>query len=63
MTLPSLRCDHVPAKEMGITSCWIDRGQEEVGREQMSFTWRFRTLGEMALKADRAFWEVELEMK
>jgi hypothetical protein len=49
MTLPSLRCDHVPAKE--------------VGREQMSFTWRFRTLGEMALKADRAFWEVELEMK
>jgi hypothetical protein len=48
---------------MGITSCWIDRGQEEVGKEEVSFTWRFRTLGKMAVKVDRAFWEVELEMK
>ncbi len=61
--LSSLRCDHVPAKEMRITSCWIDRGQEEVGREEVDFTWRFRTLGEMAAEVDRAFWEVELEVR
>jgi hypothetical protein len=48
---------------MRITSCWIDRGQEEVGREEVDFTWRFRTLGEMAAEVDRAFWEVELEVR
>lgn len=51
-TAQSLTHDHVPAKMMGLTSAWIDRdGETELFKEwqeQVDFTWRFETMGEMA---------------
>jgi FMN phosphatase YigB (HAD superfamily) len=60
-TANSLRCDHVPAKEMGLTSVWIDRGAGEeelrVFEEEVGFTWRFVTMGEMSEGVEAAFAE------
>lgn len=54
-TAHGLRADHVPSKEMGLTSAWIQRGEstgpgsrmEEV-KDKVAFTWQFNTMGEMA---------------
>ncbi|KUJ20324.1 haloacid dehalogenase-like hydrolase family protein [Mollisia scopiformis] len=53
-TAQSLSCDQVPAKQMGMSSVWIDReGQDEKVRMlkekgEVNFTWRFESMGEMA---------------
>jgi FMN phosphatase YigB (HAD superfamily) len=46
--------DHVPAREMGIASAWIDRyaAGEEVGRGLP--TWIFKSLGELVGEMKRA---------
>ncbi|OJI83280.1 hypothetical protein ASPTUDRAFT_44617 [Aspergillus tubingensis CBS 134.48] len=53
----SLVNDHVPAKELGITSAWITRGKEgQKGmggtlqdlREKVAFSWKFADLTELA---------------
>lgn len=51
--------DHVPAKSMGMHSAWIDREEQEdllddLG-DQVEFTWRFKTMGEMAEEVERVF--------
>jgi 2-haloalkanoic acid dehalogenase type II len=58
-TAQSLTHDHVPAKEMGLTSAWIARGpggktgmggdvDKLIGEGKVAFSWRFKSLGEMA---------------
>ncbi|KAL2067441.1 hypothetical protein VTL71DRAFT_1866 [Oculimacula yallundae] len=58
-----LESDMVPAKKMGMSSVWIDRdGQEEKYqslKDEVNFTWRFNTLGEMAEAVEKAFGEKE----
>ena len=53
----SLTC--LLGQAMGMTSVWIDRqGQDEKLkslRENVNFTWRFETLGEMAEAVEKAF--------
>ncbi|KAF2170981.1 hypothetical protein M409DRAFT_35871 [Zasmidium cellare ATCC 36951] len=62
----SLPIDHVPAKELGLTSVWIARGpggstamggnvKEYDGK--VAFSWRFPTLGDMAAEVEKAFAE------
>ena len=49
----------MPAKSMGIHGAWIDRNGDEQKlaemRQQVDFTWRFGTLGEMAEEVDKEF--------
>ena len=51
-TAESLTHDIVPAKELGITSVWIDRDGEDEKfkrlRDKVDFTWKFESMGEMA---------------
>lgn len=51
-TAQSLTHDLVPAKSMGMSGVWIDReGEDEklkTLREQVDFTWKFKSMGEMA---------------
>jgi len=51
--------DHTPAKIMGMHSAWIDREEQEDQfnelRDQVEFTWRFKTMGEMAEEAEKEF--------
>ncbi|TLD06158.1 uncharacterized protein PgNI_08004 [Pyricularia grisea] len=59
-TAQSLFHDHVPAKQAGLVSAWIERGTGEgevhsvMGgtleelRDQVDFTWHFKSMGEMA---------------
>ncbi|KPM43523.1 hypothetical protein AK830_g3036 [Neonectria ditissima] len=55
-TAQSITADHVPAKQLGLTSAWIARRQEhrdgladELIRDgKVGFSWRFNSLGEMA---------------
>ncbi len=54
-TAHSLRADHVPSKEMGLTSAWIRRDEStgpgsKMGevKDKVAFTWQFNTMGEMA---------------
>jgi 2-haloalkanoic acid dehalogenase type II len=58
-TAQALIHDHVPAKIMRMHSAWIDReGQFELLqelREQVEFTWRFETMGEMAAEVEKEF--------
>ncbi|KAG9008422.1 hypothetical protein FRB90_008906 [Tulasnella sp. 427] len=63
-TAQSLFHDHVPARKLGLKSCWIERAGAVVGasaeelREKgvdVGWTWRFATLGEMADEVERAF--------
>lgn len=58
-TAQTLLVDQIPAKLMGMHSAWINRDgmekeAEELG-EQVSFTWKFSTLGEMAAAVDEEF--------
>lgn len=67
-TAKSLPVDHVPAKELGLTSCWIARG--EGGRsgmggdlrelqDKVAFRWRFEDIGAMGKDVEKAFAEVK----
>ncbi|KAF7563781.1 hypothetical protein G7046_g326 [Stylonectria norvegica] len=58
-TAQSLTHDHVPAKQLGLTSAWIARGpggktgmggdpDELIRSGKVDFSWRFGSLGEMA---------------
>ena len=62
----SLPIDHVPAKELGLTSAWIARGTDGVSSmggtlaelgDKVAFSYRFSSLGEMADAVDAAFAE------
>ncbi|TGO47159.1 hypothetical protein BOTNAR_0540g00050 [Botryotinia narcissicola] len=58
-TAQSLRADHVPVKKMNMTGVWIDRGNEgqdyEKLKDEVAYTWKFSTLGEMADAVEEAF--------
>jgi len=56
-TAQALPHDHVPAKEAGLASAWIERGEEvesamggklEDWGDKVAFSWRFKNMGEMA---------------
>lgn len=60
----SLPVDHVPAKQLDLTSAWIARGKDGVSAMggdpkdfggQVAFTWRFASIGEMAEEVEKAF--------
>lgn len=60
-TAQSLYHDHVPSKQAGLTSAWIERlsGFESVMggdlakyQDKVSYTWHFNTMGEMADAVD-----------
>ena len=62
----SLPADHVPAKELGLTSAWIARGTDGVSamggdlqyfKDKVGYTWRFSSIGEMAEAVEKAFQE------
>ncbi|KAF7895118.1 hypothetical protein EAF00_006932 [Botryotinia globosa] len=54
-----LRADHVTVKKMNMTGVWIDRGNEgqdyEKLKDEVAYTWKFSTLGEMADAVEEAF--------
>lgn len=63
-TAKSLPVDHVPAKELGLTSAWIARGDDGLSaiggdlrrlQDKVAFTWRFSSIGEMAEAVEEAF--------
>jgi FMN phosphatase YigB (HAD superfamily) len=62
-TAQSLTADLVSAKTMGLSSAWIDREKQEEKmqelKEQLNFTWRFGTMGEMAEAVDKEFQEMQ----
>lgn len=58
-TAQSLHHDHVPAKKVGLTSCWIDRKGVMGSSEEAEYAWKFDTLGEMADAVDKAFAEAK----
>ena len=48
-----LMSDHVPAKELGLTSCWIERNGAEPGqldelKHAMGYSWHVKTLADLA---------------
>lgn len=57
-----IKADHVPSKEIGLTSAWIQRNEstgpgsrmEEV-KDKVAFTWQFNTMGEMADAVDQEY--------
>ncbi|KAK5657014.1 hypothetical protein OQA88_3539 [Cercophora sp. LCS_1] len=64
----SLTADHVPAKELGLPSCWIARGgdkeegyglggnlKELEDQGKLAFEWKYDTLGEFADEVERQF--------
>lgn len=64
----SLRVDHTAAKAIGFKSCWISRGGDKkggqgiggdyeklVGNGEVSFQWRFDTIGDFAAEVARQF--------
>ena len=59
LTAHGLKSDHVPAMKIGMTSAWIARGQGDEDLKavegKVDFTWRFATMGEMAVAADKEF--------
>ena len=59
MTAHGLKSDHVPAMKIGMTSAWIARGQGDKESKavegKVAFTWRFDTMGEMAVAAEEEF--------
>ena len=59
MTAHGLRSDHVPAMKIGMSSAWIARGQGDKESKavegEVAFTWRFDTMGEMAVAAEEEF--------
>jgi 2-haloalkanoic acid dehalogenase type II len=55
-TAKSLTADHVPAKQLGLTSVWIDRGGSLGSfKDKVDFSWRFGTIGAMAAEVEKAF--------
>jgi hypothetical protein len=48
---------------MGLSSAWIDREKQEEKmqelKEQLNFTWRFGSMGEMAEAVDKEFQEMQ----
>jgi 2-haloalkanoic acid dehalogenase type II len=62
-TAQSLTHDCVPAKTIGLSSTWIDREDQEEKRQelkdQLNFTWRFASMGEMAKAVDELFQELK----
>lgn len=63
-TAKSLTADHVPAKQLGLTSSWIARGvdgQSAMGGKlanleaEVGFAWRFPSIGAMADAVEREF--------
>ena len=59
MTAHGLKSDHVPAMKMGMASAWIARGQGDKDLKavegKVAFTWRFDSMGEMAVAAEKEF--------
>lgn len=62
-TAQSLHHDHVPAKQAGLVSAWIERGQDVESvmggdpqdyADKVSYTWHFKTMAEMADAVDAA---------
>lgn len=62
-TAQSLHHDHVPAKEIGLASAWIERGEEvesvmggdpEAYADKVSYSWKFKNMREMADAVDAA---------
>ncbi|KAK5988950.1 hypothetical protein PT974_10448 [Cladobotryum mycophilum] len=62
-TAQSLHHDHVPAKEVGLVSAWIERGEEVesvMGGDSLaydgkvSYSWKFKNMGAMADAVDAA---------
>lgn len=62
-TAQSLSHDHVPAKQVGLASAWIERGVEtetvmggdlDEYRDKVDFSWHYRSMGEMADALDAA---------
>jgi 2-haloalkanoic acid dehalogenase type II len=60
----SLTADHVPAKQVGLTSAWIARGDDGVSamggkladfETEVGFTWRFASINDMADAVEREF--------
>jgi 2-haloalkanoic acid dehalogenase type II len=60
----SLPIDHVPAKELGLTSAWIARGEGGVSAiggtlaelgDKVAFSYRFSSIGELADAVDKAY--------
>ncbi|KAI9891855.1 MAG: hypothetical protein M1814_002420 [Vezdaea aestivalis] len=57
----SLMHDHVPARKVGLKSCWIERGGATSGigglltdlGDQVDFNWRFKTLGDLAALVEK----------
>ncbi|KAG8532577.1 uncharacterized protein KY384_002454 [Bacidia gigantensis] len=45
-----LKADHVAAKQLGLTSVWIERsgGPLDEVKDKVAFTWQFKTMGDMA---------------
>jgi FMN phosphatase YigB (HAD superfamily) len=62
-TAQSLTHDCIPAKTIGLSSTWIDREDQEEKRQelkdQLNFTWRFASMGEMAKAVDESFQELK----
>jgi 2-haloalkanoic acid dehalogenase type II len=58
-TAQALIADMVPAKEFGLHGAWINReGEEQKLNElkgKVNFTWKFKTLGEMAEEVEKSF--------
>jgi len=55
VTAQSLSHDHVPANKLGLGSAWIDREGAHVGVDETlaTFTFRYRTLGELAAAVEK----------
>lgn len=63
-TAHGLKADHVPSKQIGLSSAWIARGELgglgstlEVVEGKTAYTWQFDTMGDMADDADKIFTE------
>ncbi|KAJ5116725.1 hypothetical protein N7456_001073 [Penicillium angulare] len=63
-TAKSLPADHVPAKQLGLTSAWISRGHDGVSGMggdlkdfdgKVAYKWRFPSIGAMADAVEKAF--------
>jgi len=61
-TAHGLKSDHVPAKEMEMSSAWIARGDAEGSapklqavKDKVLFTWQFEDMKAMADAADEEF--------
>jgi 2-haloalkanoic acid dehalogenase type II len=58
-TAQALEADHVPAKLMSMHGAWINREGEGPRlsdlKDNVNFTWQFRTMGEMAAAVDKEF--------